>query len=257
MCKLKPLLERWLIDVDSESCETSESGYGVSSSTSNCLVQALRKVSANGNETSGYDSSKAGSSSSSPSATVSTSSSWLISLDNSLGKRRKKRTSIEAGVRLALEKAFQENPKPSSDDIVTLSGQLLMEKEVVGFFGCSLANKKFPIAFFCIQVRIWFCNRRQRQKKITQMLEREFVGNGMNGRSGNLMATIAAGHRRSASESVEVIEAVQKDAETSSLSYALAVAAKQRQSWMSDGLNGSSKEPNESTSEEDGQFNEQ
>ena len=129
MCKLKPLLERWLIDVDSESCETSESGYGVSSSTSNGFVHALRKVSANGNETNDV----AGFSSSSPSATVSTSGSWLVGLESSLGKRRKKRTSIEAGVRVALEKAFLENPKPSSDDIATLSGQLLMEKEVVGF----------------------------------------------------------------------------------------------------------------------------
>lgn len=131
MCKLKPLLERWLIDVDGEACETSESGHGVSSSTSNCFAQALRKVSLNGNETSSLDSNMTGSSSSSPSAAVSTSSSWLIGLESGLGKRRKKRTSIEAGVRVALEKAFLENPKPSSDDIVSLSAQLLMEKEVV------------------------------------------------------------------------------------------------------------------------------
>ena len=132
MCKLKPLLERWLIDVDRESWETSECGYGVSSSTSNEFAQALRKASLNGNETSSLESSVAGSSSSSPQAAVSTSSSWLIGLDNSLAKRRKKRTSIEAGVRVALEKAFLENPKPTSDDIVSLSAQLLMEKEVVG-----------------------------------------------------------------------------------------------------------------------------
>lgn len=137
MCKLKPLLERWLIDVDKES--NSELNESVSSSTqspTNQLVQVLRKGSFN-DDINSYESN---SSRSSPSAIVSTSSSWLMGLENnSLGKRRKKRTSIETNVRVALEKAFLENPKPTSEDIIQLADALFMEKEVV---------------------RVWFCNRR-------------------------------------------------------------------------------------------------
>lgn len=61
------------------------------------------------------------------------------------GRRRKKRTSIDTGVRLALEQAFLENQKPSTDDIAHLANGLYMDREVV---------------------RVWFCNRRQKEKRI-------------------------------------------------------------------------------------------
>ena len=57
---------------------------------------------------------------------------------DSMGRRRKKRTSIETGVRVALERAFLHNPKPTSEEISMLGRSLCMEKEVV---------------------RVWFCNR--------------------------------------------------------------------------------------------------
>ena len=90
MCKLKPLLEKWLEDADS-----SLSGQ--------------------------------------PSMTPSTQA--CVDL---IGKRRKKRTSIENTVRIALERAFLRNPKPTSDEIRSVGNNLCMEKEVV---------------------RVWFCNR--------------------------------------------------------------------------------------------------
>ena len=90
MCKLKPLLEKWLEDADS-----SLSGQ--------------------------------------PSMTPSTQA--CVDL---IGKRRKKRTSIESTVRVALERAFLKNPKPTSDEIRMIGDNLCMEKEVV---------------------RVWFCNR--------------------------------------------------------------------------------------------------
>lgn len=62
-----------------------------------------------------------------------------------MGRRRKKRTSIETSVRVALEKAFLVNCKPTSEEISTLADNLCMEKEVV---------------------RVWFCNRRQKEKRI-------------------------------------------------------------------------------------------
>ena len=96
MCKLKPLLERWLKDADASLTNPS--------SLSNGLSQT-----------------------------------------DAVGRRRKKRTSIETTVRVALEKAFLQNPKPTSEEITMLADSLCMEKEVV---------------------RVWFCNRRQKEKRI-------------------------------------------------------------------------------------------
>ncbi|GAB6028152.1 hypothetical protein CHUAL_002363 [Chamberlinius hualienensis] len=96
MCKLKPLLQKWLEDADN--------------SINN------------------------------PSALTST-----HNTPEAIGRRRKKRTSIETSVRTALEKAFLHNPKPTSEEISVLSDALQMEKEVV---------------------RVWFCNRRQKEKRI-------------------------------------------------------------------------------------------
>lgn len=96
MCKLKPLLQKWLEDADN------------SLNNPNSLTNPLTTPEA-------------------------------------IGRRRKKRTSIETSVRVALEKAFLQNPKPTSEEIALLAESLTMEKEVV---------------------RVWFCNRRQKEKRI-------------------------------------------------------------------------------------------
>ncbi|XP_051161287.1 POU domain protein 2-like isoform X2 [Leptopilina boulardi] len=96
MCKLKPLLQKWLEDADN------------SLNNPNSLTNPMTTPEA-------------------------------------IGRRRKKRTSIETSVRLALEKAFCQNPKPTSEEITMLADSLAMEKEVV---------------------RVWFCNRRQKEKRI-------------------------------------------------------------------------------------------
>ncbi|KAH7945728.1 hypothetical protein HPB49_014782 [Dermacentor silvarum] len=96
MCKLKPLLQRWLEDADA----------------------SLNNPAALAN---------------------------AHTTPESIGRRRKKRTSIETSVRVALEKAFVQNPKPTSEEIAVLAEGLSMEKEVV---------------------RVWFCNRRQKEKRI-------------------------------------------------------------------------------------------
>ena len=89
MCKLKPLLEKWLQDADRSVTD--------------------------------------------PAVLTNT-----LTTPDALGRRRKKRTSIETGVRGALEQAFLQNQKPNSEEITVLSNSLCMEKEVV---------------------RVWFCNR--------------------------------------------------------------------------------------------------
>lgn len=101
MCKLKPLLQKWLEDADNTMNNPS--------SMSNPLTTP-----------------------------------------EAIGRRRKKRTSIETSVRVALEKAFVLNPKPTSEEIGTLADGLCMEKEVV---------------------RVWFCNRRQKEKRINPPLQ--------------------------------------------------------------------------------------
>ncbi|XP_022814940.1 protein nubbin-like isoform X1 [Spodoptera litura] len=101
MCKLKPLLQKWLEDADS-SLAGGGTGTGAGAALGAGLAEAV-------------------------------------------GRRRKKRTSIESGVRVALEKAFLHNPKPTSEEIAALADALCMEKEVV---------------------RVWFCNRRQKEKRI-------------------------------------------------------------------------------------------
>ncbi|XP_074472090.1 POU domain, class 3, transcription factor 2a [Sebastes fasciatus] len=93
MCKLKPLLNKWLEEADSTSGSPT----------------SLDKIAAQ-------------------------------------GRKRKKRTSIEVGVKGALESHFLKCPKPGAAEITSLADSLQLEKEVV---------------------RVWFCNRRQKEKRMT------------------------------------------------------------------------------------------
>merc|ERR1719334_2862722 len=94
MCKLKPLLQKWLEDAD-----TSQTAH----------AQMLSQAAS------------------------------LTAAQEALARRRKKRTSIDNTVRVALERAFNSNPKPTSEEVQYISDGLCLEKEVV---------------------RVWFCNRR-------------------------------------------------------------------------------------------------
>ncbi|KAK4475347.1 hypothetical protein MN116_002411 [Schistosoma mekongi] len=96
MCKLKPLLQKWLHEAD---CSTG---------TTNNLDKITTQ-----------------------------------------GRKRKKRTSIEIGVKGILENHFIKQPKPLAQDIIQLADVLGLEKEVV---------------------RVWFCNRRQKQKRLNPLL---------------------------------------------------------------------------------------
>ncbi|XP_014810414.1 PREDICTED: POU domain, class 3, transcription factor 4 [Calidris pugnax] len=62
------------------------------------------------------------------------------------GRKRKKRTSIEVSVKGGLETHFLKCPKPAAQEISSLADSLQLEKEVV---------------------RVWFCNRRQKEKRMT------------------------------------------------------------------------------------------
>ncbi|XP_076325281.1 uncharacterized protein LOC143233196 isoform X2 [Tachypleus tridentatus] len=97
MCKLKPLLQRWL--------ENADNSFSV-----NSLPHVNAQIA-----------------------------------PETFSRRRRKRTSIDTNVRFALENAFMENQKPTSEDIAQLAESLSMQKEVV---------------------RVWFCNRRQKEKRL-------------------------------------------------------------------------------------------
>ncbi|CAJ0967566.1 unnamed protein product [Ranitomeya imitator] len=92
MCKLKPLLNKWLEEADSSTGSPT----------------SIDKIAAQ-------------------------------------GRKRKKRTSIEVSVKGALESHFLKCPKPSAQEITNLADSLQLEKEVV---------------------RVWFCNRRQKEKRM-------------------------------------------------------------------------------------------
>ncbi|KAK7886079.1 hypothetical protein WMY93_025700 [Mugilogobius chulae] len=103
MCKLKPLLEKWLNDAETMSIDSTLPSPSSLSSPS-------------------------------------------LGFEGIPGRRRKKRTSIETNVRVALERSFMtQNQKPTSEEILLIAEQLNMEKEVI---------------------RVWFCNRRQKEKRI-------------------------------------------------------------------------------------------
>ena len=61
-------------------------------------------------------------------------------------RKRKKRTAIEVSVKSVLENEFCANPKPSASEIGILATNLGIDKEVI---------------------RVWFCNRRQKEKRLT------------------------------------------------------------------------------------------
>ena len=64
------------------------------------------------------------------------------------GKRRKKRTTIEDSAKDILEVCFQSNPKPNASELSKIANKYNIERNVV---------------------RVWFCNRRQREKRQASM----------------------------------------------------------------------------------------
>ena len=112
MCKLKPLLQKWLEDADAQhnnAAPINPLGLPPTSLAPGHLLPGH------------------------------------LSLSDAVSRRRKKRTSIDTTVRIALERAFNANPKPTSEEITYIADGLCMEKEVV---------------------RVWFCNRRQKEKRM-------------------------------------------------------------------------------------------
>jgi class 2 POU domain transcription factor len=115
MCKLKPLLAKWLDDADaSQNVQAAQLLTQTAASAANVSVSHSQYT-------------------------------LTTAAQEALARRRKKRTSIDNTIRIALEKAFNANSKPTSEEIQYISDGLMMEREVV---------------------RVWFCNRRQKEKRM-------------------------------------------------------------------------------------------
>ena len=69
--------------------------------------------------------------------------------EESMERHRKRRTTIGMSAKERLEQHFQVQPKPSSSDISKVADSLNLDKEVI---------------------RVWFCNRRQREKRVRASL---------------------------------------------------------------------------------------
>jgi len=131
MCKLKPTLEKWL-----EEAEAKDSALS---------PQMAAKLKPGGGGGGGR---------------------VLASFQSPDGiggaSRRRRRTSIENAVKISLEKAFESNPRPTSEELHLISESLGIEREVV---------------------RVWFCNRRQKQKRAMGDAAAEDRGGGGGGGS--------------------------------------------------------------------------
>jgi hypothetical protein len=153
MCKLKPLLQRWLQDADAGLTPASMAAAAGATVSNASLAQTngvvlnstngtsgVNGIAMNGNGSvgarmvgAGNNSQNAGNNSALQSAAALLHSPMLSS-NEAMCKRRKKRTSIDAHIRLSLENAFTYNQKPSLEEISSLAEKIKMDKEVVSIF---------------------------------------------------------------------------------------------------------------------------
>ena len=143
MCKLKPLLAKWLEDADSShNTASAAAAHHMISPTAQMHNHSNGGGPLPGPRVSSPTSAFASFGGSAAAASI---LGLSREAEQAISRRRKKRTSIDTSVRIALERAFMNNPKPTSEEISVVADGLCMEKEVV---------------------RVWFCNRRQKEKRM-------------------------------------------------------------------------------------------
>ncbi|KAF1747703.1 hypothetical protein GCK72_024169 [Caenorhabditis remanei] len=139
MCKLRPLLKEWLTDVEM----AIEGGATVTD-----LID--KKTLHNGNHHPIHHSDSHESIHSSISSVTASS---LLSRDQHV-KRRRKRTNLDMNQRNALDSFFTLNPRPDHDKMTDIANSLELDRDVV---------------------RVWFCNRRQKMRRVDEPAEGEMV----------------------------------------------------------------------------------
>lgn len=101
-------------------------------------------------------------------------------------RKRKRRTSLEGAVRSALESYFIKCPKPNTLEITHISDDLGLERDVSTnskkWWNCAFFLKVQLFTFLKVSccsrqvVRVWFCNRRQKGKRLALPLDEECDG---------------------------------------------------------------------------------
>ena len=170
MIALKPVLHSWLEQAESDSRVKRKNDEVMSSSsslTSSSSVSSISMNSTTNNNNNNMNSSTPNNSANnSGSGLLSTNShninsnmSHLSNVNNSLNTvngnsqsnhhsshdRKRKRTSIAAPEKRSLETFFTVQPRPSGEKIAQIAEKLELKKNVV---------------------RVWFCNQRQKQKRM-------------------------------------------------------------------------------------------
>eukprot|EP00081_Caenorhabditis_elegans_P002737 NP_001024977.1 POU domain protein [Caenorhabditis elegans] len=140
MCKLRPLLKEWLADVEM----AIEGGATVTD-----LID--KKTIHNGNHHTIHHVDIHETSISNSISSVTASS--LLSREQHV-KRRRKRTNLDMNQRNALDTFFALNPRPDHDKMTDIANSLELDRDVV---------------------RVWFCNRRQKMRRVDEPIEGEMV----------------------------------------------------------------------------------
>lgn len=117
MCKLKPLLEKWLSDVDSGGSAAAAAAATVPVGCGDVVPSA---------GSGGCDVRPA----------------VTLAFDTVASRRRKKRTNIDQLLRQTLETLFAASPKPSASQISDMANRLGMDRDVVQVWFCNRRQKE-------------------------------------------------------------------------------------------------------------------
>ncbi|CAB3399346.1 unnamed protein product [Caenorhabditis bovis] len=136
MCKLRPLLKEWLADVET----AIEGGASITDLIERRISNPTAPIPTPTEATS--------ENSCSPSPMV---QNLFINRDQQV-KRRRKRTNLDLNQRSSLDAYFAMNPRPDHDRMTEIANALELDRDVV---------------------RVWFCNRRQKMRRIDEPIEGE------------------------------------------------------------------------------------
>lgn len=143
MIRLKPLMLSWLEDVERKHAvkeENEENSNQIGNNEKTVNDTSTSPNITDKNVSSGYISASALGNSIGENINPSPPSVFA----SFCGKPRKKRTNIDEASRNQLEIEFNKRPKPLTKELIRIAESLNLQKETI---------------------RIWFCNRRQKQKK--------------------------------------------------------------------------------------------
>ncbi|CAI5454269.1 unnamed protein product [Caenorhabditis angaria] len=140
MCKLRPLLKEWLADVEA----AIEGGATITDLIERRSSSALQPPTV-------HDIHVFQATSEASNSPVPVIQNLLVNRDQHV-KRRRKRTNLDLNQRASLDAYFNMNPRPDHDRMTEIANALELDRDVV---------------------RVWFCNRRQKMRRVDEPVEGE------------------------------------------------------------------------------------